>query len=95
MSVATNQGSFRLVELVYLLPNASLFLLHVLELLITHKEPIWVSLCPGMGPAGRCAGCWSSGGDFLHPAVIRKRADTKERRGVSFGIVDLGQHGGD
>lgn len=37
------------MELVYLLPDPSLFLVCVLELLITHKELVWVSLCPGMG----------------------------------------------
>lgn len=81
------------------MPDASLLLVHVLAFLITHKELIWNSLSPGMVPAGRCAGCPdspSNGGDFLHPTVICKQPDTKERDGVSFaGIVGLGQHGGD
>lgn len=79
-----------------LLPEASLFLVHVLEFLITHKELIWSSLSPGMVPAGRCAGCPSHGGDFIHPTAICKQPDTEERcGGSSAGRVGLGQHGAD
>lgn len=84
------------LQLIYLLPEASLFLVHLLEFLITHKELIWDSLSSGMVPAGHCPGCLSNGSDFLHPTVICKQPDTKERLGVSFaGIVGLGQDGGD
>lgn len=85
-------GLHQALKLIYLLPDASLFLVHLLELLITHKELIWDSLSPGMVPAGSCAGCPSSGGDFFFFLIPESPASSQTRgKGVeSFLCWDFG-----